>query len=100
AVKESENDFKRLADEIRSIGEQLKEIQALAAQGDENNPKYPGLLEWTKNENLKGYATALGKLEKRLDVPGWRKSSRKLFWPKWSVTWPWLKFRDQNFNFC
>ncbi|CUS10698.1 unnamed protein product [Tuber aestivum] len=80
-VKESQQDFKKLGDEIRSIDKQLKEIRSLATQGDENNPRYPELLEWTKNESLKGYQTTLEELKDKLDVPGWRKSSRKLLWP-------------------
>ncbi|CUS12374.1 unnamed protein product, partial [Tuber aestivum] len=80
-VKESEQDFKKLGDEIRGIDQQLKEIGSLAEQGDENNPRYPELLEWTRGKNLKDYRAALEELEAKLNVPGWRKSSRKLFWP-------------------
>ncbi|CUS15248.1 unnamed protein product, partial [Tuber aestivum] len=80
-VKESQQDFKKLGDEIRGIDRQLGEVRSLAAQGDENNPLYPELLEWTKNQSLKDYKRALEELEKKLDVPEWRKSSRKFLWP-------------------
>ncbi|CUS15233.1 unnamed protein product [Tuber aestivum] len=81
AVKGSQQDFKKLGDEIKSIHQQLEEIRILAAGDDESNPQYPSLLEWTKNESLKDYKAALEELKERLDVPGWRKSSRKLLWP-------------------
>ncbi|CUS10696.1 unnamed protein product, partial [Tuber aestivum] len=80
-VKESQQDFKKLGDEIKSIDKQLNEIQSLAVQGDRKNPRYPELLEWTKNDSLKGYQAALEELKDKLDVPGWRKASRKLLWP-------------------
>ncbi|CUS15232.1 unnamed protein product, partial [Tuber aestivum] len=80
-VKESQQDFRKLGDEIRGVDQQLKEIQRLATQGDESNPQYPELLEWTKNESLKSYTKALEELKGKLDVPGWRKSSRKYIWP-------------------
>ncbi|CUS12375.1 unnamed protein product, partial [Tuber aestivum] len=80
-VKGSEQDFKKLGDEIRGIDQQLKEIERLAEQGDVNNPQYPELLEWTRGKCLKEYTAALEELEAKLNVPGWRKSSRKLVWP-------------------
>ncbi|PWW77345.1 hypothetical protein C7212DRAFT_342278 [Tuber magnatum] len=80
-VKECQEDFKKLEDEIQDIQKQLEEIRNLAAQGDENNPQYLGLLEWRKNKSLKDYTTALGELRDKLDVPEWRKTLRKLFWP-------------------
>ncbi|CUS13277.1 unnamed protein product, partial [Tuber aestivum] len=81
AVKESEQDFKKLGGDIRGIDQHLKEIQSLAEQGDENNPQYPELLEWTRGKSLKDYTAALKELEAKLNVPGWRKSVRKLVWP-------------------
>ncbi|CUS06966.1 unnamed protein product, partial [Tuber aestivum] len=80
-VKGSQQDFKKLGDEIKSIHQQLEEIRSLAAGDDENDPQYPGLLEWTKNESLKDYKTALEELEEKLDVPEWRKSTRKYVCP-------------------
>ncbi|CUS11595.1 unnamed protein product [Tuber aestivum] len=80
-VKESEQDFKKLGDEIRAFDQQLKEIQSLAEQGDDSNPQYPELLEWTRGKSLKDYTAGLEELEAKLNVPGWRKSSRKLLWP-------------------
>ncbi|CUS15244.1 unnamed protein product, partial [Tuber aestivum] len=81
-VKEGQQDFKRLGDGIRGIDQQLKEIQSLAAQGDENNnPQYPRLLEWTKNESLESYTRTLEELKEGLDVLEGRKSSGKLVGP-------------------
>ncbi|CUS06656.1 unnamed protein product, partial [Tuber aestivum] len=80
-VKGSQKDFKKLGDEIKSIHQQLEEIRSLAAGDDENDPQYPSLLQWAKNESLKDYKTTLQELEERLDVREWRKSTRKYVWP-------------------
>ncbi|CUS15227.1 unnamed protein product, partial [Tuber aestivum] len=80
-VKGSQQDFKKLGDEIKSIHQQLEEIRSLATGDDENSPQYPALLEWTENESLKDYKTALEELKGKLDVPEWRKTSRKYVWP-------------------
>ncbi|CUS10752.1 unnamed protein product, partial [Tuber aestivum] len=80
-VKGSQQDFKKLGDEIKSIHQQLEEIRSLAAGDDESDPQYPALLQWTKNESLNDYRIALEELEERLDVPEWRKSTRKYVWP-------------------
>ncbi|KAG0634235.1 hypothetical protein HOY80DRAFT_1099822 [Tuber brumale] len=80
-VKGSQQDFKKLGDEIASIHQLLEEIRSLASGDDKNNPQYPRLLEWTKNPSLEDYKTALEELKEKLDVPGRRESTKMLAWP-------------------